>query len=470
MKWQPLGQQYNTQSSAVQQSRTSTNFSPPQVAGRFDDSDDNPLPRTGSDRSKEKRSKSKIESQLSLPEAMSTSLSTLWKHDKDSSCRDSSPTRLQPHQVSPYLSPPQVSSKWTPSPDLSPPRNRYRHDSPDLNPMKLKKNHSSDELTQQHKTSKSPSGSILSKRLTKTLKSSPTQQKRRHNSPNCDPRRRHDSPDQNPPRRRHDSPDQSPPRRRHDSPDQNPPIRRHDSPDQSPPRRRHDSPDQSPPRRRHDSPDQSPPRRRHDSPEQSPPRRKHDSLDQISSRKRHDSPDQSPPRRRHDSPDQSPPRRKRRNSSDESVSRRKIYDSSFLAKSSAPKQSQDRVTKPPQKKNRWDKKAEDAQPPMLVSESRGSVADRGQKQKRLALGKMTSGTSAGLQSAEVLRRENALAKEREEKLLQEMDSTVSGQGAKTVYRDKMGRKINPKLERLKQMQEEKKKLEEEEQFMQWGKG
>ena len=128
------------------------------------------------------------------------------------------------------------------------------------------------------------------------------------------------------------------------------------------------------------------------------------------------------------------------------------------------------MTRPPQKKNRWDKKAEDAQPPIIGSESRESVIDRGHKQKNLPSGKMTSGTSSGLQSAEVLRRENALAKEREEKLLQEMDSTVSGRGAETVYRNKMGRKVNPKLERLKQLQEEKKKLEEEEKFMEWGKG
>jgi pre-mRNA-splicing factor CWC26 len=83
---------------------------------------------------------------------------------------------------------------------------------------------------------------------------------------------------------------------------------------------------------------------------------------------------------------------------------------------------------------------------------------------------MSSGKKAGLQTAEVLRQENAEARAREEKLFRGMNPGESGRGAETVYRDKEGRKINPKLERLQKMQEEKKKLEEEEKFMQWGKG
>ena len=76
----------------------------------------------------------------------------------------------------------------------------------------------------------------------------------------------------------------------------------------------------------------------------------------------------------------------------------------------------------------------------------------------------------GLQSAEVLREENAAARVREQELFQRMDPSESGRGAETVYRDKSGRKINPKLERLKQKQEEEKKLEEQQKFMEWGKG
>lgn len=83
---------------------------------------------------------------------------------------------------------------------------------------------------------------------------------------------------------------------------------------------------------------------------------------------------------------------------------------------------------------------------------------------------MTTGKKSGLQSAEVLRQENAEARTREKEKFQAMDPSDSGRGAETVYRDKEGRKINPKLERLKQKQEEEKKLEEKEKFMEWGRG
>ena len=83
---------------------------------------------------------------------------------------------------------------------------------------------------------------------------------------------------------------------------------------------------------------------------------------------------------------------------------------------------------------------------------------------------MASGKKAGLQNAEVLRQENAAARERETELLNKMDTSQSGRGAETVYRDKEGHRINLKLERLKRMQEENKKMEEDEKFMEWGKG
>jgi pre-mRNA-splicing factor CWC26 len=83
---------------------------------------------------------------------------------------------------------------------------------------------------------------------------------------------------------------------------------------------------------------------------------------------------------------------------------------------------------------------------------------------------MSSGKKAGLQDAEVLRQENAAAREREAEMFHRMDPSESGLGAETVYRDKEGKRINLKLERLKKMQEENKKMEEEEKFMEWGKG
>ena len=319
------------------------------------------------------------------------------------------------------------------SPDNSPPR-QGRHDSPDLSPTRVpsKAVHSSsvhkpspqertrwdlpqrgrsdppDDLNPPHKGMKSHPSKRQKQQCRDSVDMSPPR-KSNH------PRRRHDSPDISPPRKiRHDS-DISPPRRaRHDS-DISPPRRaRHDS-DISPPRRaRHDS-DINPPRRaRHDS-DISPPRKiRHDSPDINPPRRT-----------RHDSPDLSPPRQTQPDTDLSPPRKMRRNdrqaSGDQSLRGRAVSQ------------------------------------PTHVSVS--STAE-----------KTASGKKAGLQNAEVLRQENADAREREREKFRTMDPSESGQGAETVYRDKEGRKINPKLERLKQKQKEQKKMEEEEKFMEWGKG
>ena len=56
----------------------------------------------------------------------------------------------------------------------------------------------------------------------------------------------------------------------------------------------------------------------------------------------------------------------------------------------------------------------------------------------------------GLQNVELLRQEIADARERQREKFRVMDPSESGQRAETVYRDKEGRKINPKLERLKQ--------------------
>ena len=167
-----------------------------------------------------------------------------------------------------------LGDRYSPTPsDLSPPRRqtRKRHDSPDQ----------LDTISQ----SRGRSG-----------------QRQRHDSPH----HYSHSPDISPPRRqrrRHDSPDLSPQRRRrHDSPDLLPQRRRrHDSPDLSPQRRRHDSPDLSPQRssnpnhfsRHQSSPDLSPVR---------PGRRRQDSPDSDLSPVRRTSPDQDlSPRRRRDS-------------------------------------------------------------------------------------------------------------------------------------------------------------------------
>ncbi|XP_032239294.2 BUD13 homolog [Nematostella vectensis] len=204
----------------------------------------------------------------------------------------------------------------------------------------------------------------------------------------------------------------------------------HDS-DSSPPRRqRHDSPDESPVRRqRHDS-DSSPLRRqRHDSPDESPVRRqRHDSDSSPLRRQRHDSPDQSPVRRKqHDSSDLSPPRGGIQNDSDQS---------------------------PPRKRPGSDA---DLSPPRA---RRGSDSDQSPPRKGMA----------GLLSAGDLKRENEIKRKREAEMFASMDTGISGRGAKTVHRDKSGRKRDLEAEKRIKEEEEREKAKDDEKFKQWGKG
>ncbi|XP_051668141.1 BUD13 homolog isoform X8 [Manacus candei] len=304
--------------------------------------------------------------------------------------------------------------------------------------------------------------------------------------PSAPRRQRHDTPDPSPPRRkRHDTPDPSPPRRkRHDTPDPSPPRRkRHDTPDPSPPRKqRHDTPDPSPPRRkRHDTPDPSPPRKqRHDTPDLSPPRRRQrqDTPDPSPPRRRRrDTPDPSPPRRqRHDTPDSSPPRKQRCDTPDLSPPRRRRHDTPEL--SPARKQRHDTPDPSP----RRDKPSS---PSLRKSRTKGrsSPAGKGQHRSRSPpdhsphrqdtrgsprkANTMSSGVRAGLVSAEVLQ------KEKQE--LQKPDKSMKhleeeSRNAKTVFRDKSGRKRNLAQEQLEQRLKAEAEAKREEQYAKWGKG
>ena len=242
-----------------------------------------------------------------------------------------------------------------------------------------------------------------------------SQQHERHAS--RDKRPRHDSPETSdlygsaarpsPPQR--DCADASPPRRAR-TPDASPPRRsKRATPDASPPRRKHGTTDASPPRRKHGTPDASPPRRKHGTPDASPPRRKHGT------------PDASPPRHRRGTLDASPPRR-------------------------------------PNQKLHPDKRHPHGRPPSpQVLEESDPL-------------KMASGATAGLQTSEQLRHENTAAREKQETFYRDLAPDVSGKGAETVYRDKEGKRIDPKLERLRKRQEEREKMENDAQFMEWGRG
>ncbi|CAO4370800.1 unnamed protein product [Caenorhabditis nigoni] len=239
------------------------------------------------------------------------------------------------------------------------------------------------------------------------------------------------------PRQRHDS-DESPrrPRRRHDS--DNSPVRqrtRHDS-DNSPPRasrRRHDSDeDNSPPRR---------PRQRHDS-DNSPPR---------ASRKRRDS-DSSPPRRRQrQDSDNSPPRGRSRRDSDNSPPRRRDRDSS------------------PPRRRRGD---DDLSPPRKSRKIEEPKMIKKEEPDEESHGRTLDGKRSGLQSARDLKEESDKLRAKNSKMFEDMDSSVSGRFADTVYRQKQTKRKgrNEEEDQEKKEREAKKTEELKEKYKSWNKG
>ena len=253
------------------------------------------------------------------------------------------------------------------------------------------------------------------------------------------------------------------------SSDDEPPARtrdRHDS-DESPPRRhgKEDS-DEPPPRREtgmketYDS-DESPPRRRgKEDSDESPPRRKtgmketYDSDESLPRRRGKEDSDESPPRKEetYDS-DESPPRRRGREDSDESPPRRK----------SALKVTYDSDKSPPRTGNRGDSEKLHPRRQEDSDESR-------RRRKRQGHTQSFPGKQSGLQTAAVLREENKLTREREKEMIEKMDRGMSGRGAETVFRDKEGRRIDPKLEKIKQKHAEEEIAKQAEKYKKWGRG
>ncbi|XP_077985046.1 uncharacterized protein LOC144439683 isoform X2 [Glandiceps talaboti] len=255
-------------------------------------------------------------------------------------------------------------------------------------------------------------------------------------------------------------------RKRHDSDSDQSPLRIQDHVVSPQRKSRHDSDwdsDLSPPRvkietktkrTRHDSSDSdsdlSPPRIKTEpawSPvrkqnyksysDLSPPRTK------KSGHKRALDSDQSPPRRRHDSnSDLSPPRKSRHEYDSDLSPPRKSSKFKFSSKSKYESDS-------------------DQSPPRKPSEG---------KQQERKPSKTLSGTKAGLSDAATLRRENEDRRRREKETFTRMTEEVSGRNAETVYRDREGHKRNLKMEKLKQREEEAKKMEEAEKYMEWGRG
>ena len=81
-----------------------------------------------------------------------------------------------------------------------------------------------------------------------------------------------------------------------------------------------------------------------------------------------------------------------------------------------------------------------------------------------------SGLKAGLLTA----RENERKQTVEVELYSKMDRSISGKGSETVYRDKMGRikdiKMDIKMDKVKSREQERKEIEDIKKFMEWGRG
>ncbi|XP_057871520.1 uncharacterized protein LOC131077931 isoform X2 [Cryptomeria japonica] len=386
---------------------------------------------------------------------------------------------------------------WTESPDLLPSRERQR-DFGSLHPLPQKKvrHDSPDQSPRQKFSTKSPDLSPPRRRQKDVNLDRLAQMKFQNDSPDQSPRRKFStmSPDLSPPRRhqkdansdrlaqmkfQNDSPDQSPRRKfSTKSPDLSPPRRhqkdvgfpgpvsqmkvRHDSPDlyrtQKIPNK---SPDLSPPRKRqkdvgsldcppqmnlrHDSPDELPQQKVWTKPvDLSPPRRRQKNVGLSDSfplsKTRHDSPDGKDSSFQHHSHarnahvkdlDFSPPRRIRHNSSrrdGDSPTKRQTVPSSGTAHE--------------------------------------TLSERHVMNKTKSKEIMGDGTSAGLRTGKDLKVETDQKKREETQRFSKMDSSLTGRGAETIYRDKRGKRLG--REEFLQLQEGQPKPEATP--LEWGKG
>ncbi|KAI5066274.1 hypothetical protein GOP47_0018898 [Adiantum capillus-veneris] len=248
--------------------------------------------------------------------------------------------------------------------------------------------------------------------------------------------------------------DLSPPRSKQDL---SPPRKgRHDSPELILPREGSSPPQKGSRRRRYDSPESSPP-----SQDLSPPRKPLQRGHQGSSNTNPPGQDLSPPRRasvrgHRDSPDVntrrrdlSPPRRR------ESKTGRHDSPESGLGGKGSAKREQEHVYKGDT----------DLSPRRRRTCDSFGAKDLPIYQRKEIMG---DGTAAGLQSGRELAKETMMKKKSESKRVKELDISISGRNANTVYRDKHGKRLEGVEEILKLQQAEEPKKEEKP--LEWGKG
>lgn len=80
------------------------------------------------------------------------------------------------------------------------------------------------------------------------------------------------------------------------------------------------------------------------------------------------------------------------------------------------------------------------------------------------------GRKVGFLSVSDLKKENERKRKEEVDMYFKMDFFIFGKGLEIVYRDKMGRKKDIKMDRVKRREEERKEMEDSEKFMEWGRG
>ena len=181
-----------------------------------------------------------------------------------------------------------------------------------------------------------------------------------------------------------------------------------------------------------------------------------------------DSPDMSPPKRKQgrlDSPDMSPPRRKRVQSDSPDISpprRRPPQPETNALKEKQPRSDSPDMSPPRMKQPRSD--SPDLSSPRRKLPSSESDANLIAMRKRV---KMTDGRQAGLTSDKDLAEELAKKKLFEAKRMKEMDPSVSGRHAETVYRDKRGKRLEGLEELLRQQQGD---VKPQAKPLEWGKG
>ena len=85
-----------------------------------------------------------------------------------------------------------------------------------------------------------------------------------------------------------------------------------------------------------------------------------------------------------------------------------------------------------------------------------------------------SGRKAGLLTASDLKSENKRKRAEEVEMYSKMDRSISGKGSEMVYRDKMGKlkdiKMDIKMDKVKSREQERKEIEDIKKLMEWGRG